>query len=385
MRTTAKATMPTTGSAVSTAAPARSFATQLPPAVSGVTRRLHIAMVAPPYFGVPPRDYGGVEVVVADLVDALVARGHEVTLVGAGEHATTAQRYIATSQVGSADRLGELMPELVHAAKAASILATLNADVIHDHTLAGPLTARGQLTPTVVTLHGPVSGDRSEYYQALRGTVRLIAISSAQRSAAPDLPWAATVHNAIRPETFPFRKEKHNYVLFLGRFHPEKAPHVAIDAARAAGMPIVLAGKCSEEIEQAYFHREIEPRIGPDVTIFGVADATAKRRLLARAACLLFPIAWDEPFGLVVIEAMACGTPVVALRRGAVPELVIDGRTGIIVDHPAELTQGIALARQLDPAACRKHVETSFSVDVMADGYEAVYQRAAAPARWRVR
>ena len=338
-------------------------------------------MVAPPYFGVPPEAYGGVEVVVADLVDALVARGHEVTLIGAGHHGTKAQRFIATSEVRPADRLGELMPELVHAAKVASILATLNADVIHDHTVAGPLTARGQLTPTVVTVHGPVSGERSEYYQALGGAVRLIAISDAQRSAAPDLPWVATVHNAIRPETFPFRKEKQDHALFLGRFHPEKAPHLAIDAVRAAGIPIVLAGKCSEPIERAYFRREIEPRLGPDVTIFGVADADAKRALLAGASCLLFPITWDEPFGLVVIEAMVCGTPVVALRRGAVPELVIHGQTGIIVDHPAELADGIAQARELDPAACRQHVEARFSVDVMTDGYEAVYQRAATAAR----
>ncbi len=118
---------------------------------------------------------------------------------------------------------------------------------------------------------------------------------------------------------------------------------------RAAGLPIVLAGKCSEPIERAYFAREVEPRIGRDVTIFGVADATAKRRLLSRAACMLFPICWEEPFGLVVIEAMVCGTPVVALRRGAVPELIVDGETGIIVDDPAKLPEGIARARKTRP------------------------------------
>jgi len=345
-------------------------------------RRLHIAMIAPPYFDVPPEAYGGVEVVIADLVDALVDRGHEVTLIGAGRHGTRAQRFIATYDVGPADRLGELMPELVHAAKVTSILDTLNADVIHDHTMTGPLTARGRLTPTVVTVHGPVSGDRGEFYRALSGTVDLIAISDAQRSSAPDLPWAATVHNAIRADTFPFRAQKQDYALFLGRFHPEKAPHLAIDAARAAGIPIVLAGKCSEPIEHAYFGQEITPRVGPGVTIFGVASAAAKRTLLARAACLLFPIVWEEPFGLVVIEAMVCGTPVVALRRGAVPELIVHGQTGVIVDDPAELADGIAQARQLDPAACRKHVETSFTVGVMADGYEAVYQRTVATVRW---
>jgi glycosyltransferase involved in cell wall biosynthesis len=335
-------------------------------------------MVAPPYFSVPPVDYGGIEAVVADLIDSLVGRGHEVTLIGAGRHATRAQRFIATCDSESADQVGELMPELVHAAKVARILDTLDADLIHDHTVAGPLTALGRLTPTVVTAHGAVTGERGDCYRALGGSVRLVAISHAQRSTAPDLPWIATVHNAIRAETFPFRAEKDDYALFLGRFHPEKAPHLAIDAARAAGMPIILAGKCSEPIERAYFGQEIEPRVGPDVTIFGVADGKAKRELLAKAACLLFPITWDEPFGLVVIEAMACGTPVVALRRGAVPELIVDGQTGIIVDHPDALPDAIAQARQLDPAVCRKHVETSFTVQVMAASYEAVYRQALA-------
>jgi glycosyltransferase involved in cell wall biosynthesis len=339
-------------------------------------------MIAPPYFSIPPAGYGGIEVVIADLVDALVDRGHEVTLVGTGRHATKAQRFIATCETGPADRLGEAMPELVHAAKVAAILRRLNADVIHDHTLAGPLTARGRLTPTVVTVHGVVSGDRGEFYRALGGTVQLVAISNGQRATAPDLPWSATVYNAIRAQTFPFRADKQDYALFLGRFHPQKAPHLAIDAARAAGLPIILAGKCSEPVEIAYFAKEIEPRIGVDVTILGVADPAAKRALLAGAACLLFPIVWDEPFGLVMIEAMVCGTPVVALRRGAVPEVIVHGQTGIIVDHPDELADGIAQARQLDPAVCRRHVETAFAVEVMAAGYEAVYQRTQGAVSW---
>jgi glycosyltransferase involved in cell wall biosynthesis len=337
-------------------------------------------MIAPPYFSVPPVAYGGVEAVVADLVDTLVGRGHQVTLIGTGCHATKAQRFIATSVGGSADRLGELMPELVHAAKVADLLERLKADVVHDQTVAGPLTATGRLTPTVVTAHSPVTGERGDFYRALNGTVRLVAISHAQRATGPDLLWTATIHNAVRAETFPFRAEKQGYALFLGRFHPEKAPHLAIDAARAAGIPIVLAGKCSEPIEHAYFSQQIEPRTGPGVTILGVADATAKRALLADAACLLFPITWDEPFGMVMIEAMACGTPVVALRRGAVPELVVHGQTGIIVDHPAELPAAIVQARQLDPALCRKHVEAGFTVEVMAASYEAVYWQALAAA-----
>lgn len=345
---------------------------------------MHIAMVAPPYFSVPPSAYGGIETVVADLVDALVMRGHKVTLIGAARHGTRAQKFLSTTEEQPSERLGEVMPELVHGAKLAGMLEELDADVIHDHTMAGPLMARGRLTPTVVTAHGPVTGDFGEYFTALGDTVHLVAISRAQRHMAPHLAWSATVHNAIRAETFPFAAIKDDYAMFLGRFHPDKAPHLAIDAARAAGLHIVLAGKCSEPIERAYFSREIEPRIGRDVTIFGVADAAAKRRLLAGAACMIFPICWEEPFGLVVIEAMVCGTPVVALRRGAVPELIRHGETGIIVDHPDELPRAISRARDLDPWLCRKHVEAGFTVEVMAEGYEAVYRKALtmAPEPW---
>jgi glycosyltransferase involved in cell wall biosynthesis len=348
------------------------------PEAAVTPQRLHIAMIAPPYFDVPPTAYGGVEAVVADLVDALVGRGHQVTLIGAGQHRTRAQQFLASYETGPADRLGEPLPEVVHAAQVARLLDGLDVDVVHDHTLAGPLLARGRRTPTVVTVHGPTSGEPGDYYRALGATVRFVAISDAQRATAPGLPWAATVHNAVRADTFPFRSEKEDFALFLGRFCEDKAPHLAIEAARAAGLPVVLAGKCTEPLERAYFAREIQPRLGPDTTLFGVADANAKRDLLARAACVLFPICWEEPFGLVVIEAMACGTPVVALRRGAVPELIVPGQTGVIVDRPEELPAAISAARRLDPAICRKHVEANFTTDVMAAGYESAYRQALA-------
>ncbi|MHB8451453.1 MAG: glycosyltransferase family 4 protein [Mycobacteriales bacterium] len=337
-------------------------------------------MIAPPYFAVPPAAYGGVEAVVADLVDALVDRGHEVTLIGAGPHGTRAQRFVATYAAPLSDRLGEPFPEVAHAALAARILDDLVVDLVHDHTFAGPLLARGRSTPTLVTAHGPMDGEPGGYYRSLGATIGLVAISDAQRRTAPDLPWQATVHNALRAETFPFRADKEDFALFLGRFHPDKGPHLAIDAARAAGLRIVLAGKCSEPLERAYFAREIQPRLGPDTEVFGVADATAKRDLLSRASCLLFPACWDEPFGLVLIEAMACGTPVVALRRGAVPEIVVDGQTGVIVELPGELPDAIDRARRLDPVACRRHAETAFSVEPMVAGYEGAYRRMLAAA-----
>jgi glycosyltransferase involved in cell wall biosynthesis len=341
---------------------------------------LRIAMVAPPWFEVPPPAYGGVEAVVADLVDDLAARGHEITLIGAGQHLTGAHRFISLWPEPPSLRLGDPFPEVVHAALVAEVLDDLDVDVVHDHTLAGPLLGRGRQVPTVITVHGPVIGEEGQYYRALGETVRMVAISEAQRAHAPGLPWAATVHNAIRPSTFPFRTDKEDFVLFLGRMHPNKGPHLAIDAARAAGLPIVLAGKCSEPLELAYLEQEIKPRLGKDTELFGVADAAAKRDLLSRACAMLFPICWEEPFGLVVIEAMACGTPVVALRRGSVPEIIVNGVTGIIKDSPSQLPQGIEQARQLDPAACRAHVAARFNTELMAARYEDAYRRVLAEA-----
>lgn len=345
------------------------------PPFAGDNRRLHIAMIAPPYFSVPPEGYGGVEAVIADLVDGLVDRGHHVTLIGAGQNGTRAQRFYTTSDVPCSERLGEPLTEVAHAAAAARIVDELDdVDLVHDHTLAGPLAARRRVRPTVATTHGPVDGEPGRYYASLGESVPLIAISDAQRSSAPNLCWLATVHNAVRAETFPFRAVKEEFALFLGRFHPDKAPHLAIDAARRADLPIVLAGKCSEPIERTYYAREIEPRLGPGVTIYGVADARAKRDLLARACCLVFPVCWEEPFGLVMIEAMACGTPVVALRRGAVPEIVAHGQTGVIVDLPDELAGAIAAARRLEARACRQHVVDRFNTRVMAASYERAYR-----------
>jgi len=340
-------------------------------------RRLQIAFVMPPWFDVPPQAYGGIELMAGDLIDALVERGHEVVLVGAGCNGTRA-RFLRTFEQAPSQRLGEQLPEIVHAAWAARYLDGLDVDVIHDHSLAGPLAARGRKAPTVVTAHGPVSGEIGTYYQKISPDVCLVAISDTQRRLGADVMWDATVHNAINVADFRFQAEKEDYVLFLGRFSPEKGAHLAIDAAREAGRPILLAGKLQEPQELAYFRAEIAPRLGESARFVGEADKGTKQKLAGRAHCLLFPICWDEPFGMVMIEAMACGTPVVALNRGSVPEVIADGVTGFIVDDPGALPAAIRKAGDLDPAACRRYVEQNFDVAVMAEGYERVYAKAAA-------
>lgn len=337
-------------------------------------RPLRIAMVAPPYYTVPPQGYGGVESVVAGLVDRLVARGHHVVLFAAGTRGTTAQEFVRTWETPPTAQLTLALPEVVHAARVKALLRAHTVDLVHDHTLAGPLTADARRSPTVVTVHGAMD-DLSEVYRPMDGAVSLVAVSDAQRRRAPDLNWVATVHNGIDVDSFPYRADKDDYVLFLGRFHPLKAPHLAIEAARRAGVRIILAGKCTEEVEHEYYRDVLAPLLGPDAVAVGVADASLKRRLLAGARCLVFPIRWEEPFGLVMVEAMACGTPVVALARGAVPEVVAHGRTGFVVDRPEQLAGAIRDCASLEAADCRRHVSSRFSLEAMATGYESAYRR----------
>ncbi|HZM76883.1 MAG TPA: glycosyltransferase family 4 protein [Candidatus Limnocylindrales bacterium] len=339
-------------------------------------------LVAPPYFDVPPPAYGGVEAVVADLADALVDRGHSVTLIGAGRPGTAA-RFVPVWDSTIPERLGEPFPEAVHAALTRKAVAELansgGVDVVHDHTLTGPLNAPAYAAiglPTVVTMHGPVDHDLYRYYGTLGEDISLVAISQRQRELAPDLNWVAMVHNALRVDSWPFSRDKSDYALFLGRYHSHKGPHLALEAAHAAGMRLVLAGKCAEPGERAYFEQEIRPRLTPSDHVFGLADAKQKRELLVNARCLLFPVQWEEPFGMVMIEAMACGTPVVALRAGSVPEVVVDGVTGIICDHPDELPDAIVHAHKIDPEQCREHVVQHFNSDKLGAGYESAYRKA---------
>lgn len=338
-------------------------------------------MVAPPCFEVPPRAYGGVEAVVADLVDALVDRGHDVTLLGAGQ-ADTAAAFLPLWSHTIPEVLGQPLPEVAHAVKvrrAVARLATQNAaDIVHEHTLSGALNAPihgGLGLPTVVTVHGPVDDGLHDYCRDLGEDVKLVAVSQRQLDLAAGLNWVGRVHNAIRLDDWPFEQHKENYALFLGRFAPEKAPHLALVAAHQADIPLVLAGKCQEAAEKAYFTTSVHPLLSANDYLYGQADAIAKRRLLSRARCLVFPSQWEEPFGMVMIEAMACGTPVVALRCGAVPEIVSDGVTGFICDDPAELAPAIRRINHLDPAECRRHVKENFSAERLALSYEQIYHR----------
>ncbi|TDB67828.1 glycosyltransferase family 4 protein [Micromonospora sp. KC721] len=333
-------------------------------------------MVVPPWLSVPPPGYGGLEQVVHGLVDALVGRGNAVTLFGAGRHHGTVADFVSTIGELQYDRLGESLPELAHLARVNHLVTAADFDIVHDHSTIGPLVAGRRAVPTVATVHGNPVGEYGTVLSDTDHGVGLVAVSHAQRRANPSLPWVGTVHNAMATGEVP---RKHSPgrgpVLWLARFSPDKGPELAIQACRAAGLALTLAGKCNEPAERRYFAEVVEPMLGDDVTLVLNADREATLRLLVDARCLIMPIRWEEPFGMVMVEAMATGTPVVALRRGAVPELVVEGRTGLIRDRAEELPAALRDVVRLDPAACVAHVVEHFSTERMAAGYEEVYRR----------
>jgi glycosyltransferase involved in cell wall biosynthesis len=335
-------------------------------------------MVIPPWYHIPPTGYGGIESVCAALVNALSDRGHEVTVFGAGRTTSVRARFVSTFDELQYPRLGEAMPAAVHAARVDAFLREGRYDVVHDHSPCGPLTAGYRSAPTVVTVHGPADSQLGDLYAALDGSLHLVAISEAQRHRRPGLPWCATVHNAVDPAQFPLSASSEGPVLWLARFCPEKGPDLAIQACRAAGLPLVLAGKCSEPGEARYLEEVVRPMLGEDTELVLNADRATTHDLLARARCLVMPIRWNEPFGMVMVEAMACGTPVVALRRGAVPEIVRDGVTGVVCDDVDALPDALRRAGDFDPVDCAAHVRDFFSAELMAWRYEMVYRRVTA-------
>jgi glycosyltransferase involved in cell wall biosynthesis len=337
-------------------------------------RPLRIAMVLPPWYRVPPTGCGGIEAVCAALVDGLVDRGHDVTVFGAGTLTGSRARFVSTIPELQHPRLGEVAPAALHAARVDALLREERFDVVHDHSPCGPLNPRGRTAPTVVTVHGPVDGETDDLFEALGSTVALVAISAAQRRR-PRLAWAATIHNAVDPDQFRCVASAHGPVLWLARFAPEKGPDLAIQACRAAGLPLVLAGKCSEPAEVEYLNQVIRPMLGADTRLVLNADRDTTRGLLAAARCLLMPIRWHEPFGMVMVEAVASGTPVVALRMGSVPEIVRDGVTGIICDDARSLPTALHGVGVIDPSECVAHVLACLAADLMARRYEAVYRQ----------
>ena len=338
---------------------------------------LRIAQVAPLHERVPPALYGGTERVVATLTDELVRRGHQVTLFASGDSQTIGD---LKSPV---DRSLRLDPEAgdpiaAHMLELAQVFERADEfDLIHCHVdyLAFPF-GRLVRTPTVHTLHGRL--DLPHFVPLFRHLrdVAVVSISDAQRAPlrSLDVNWVGTVYHGVALESFPYSEAGGEYLAFLGRISPEKRPDLAIAVAKRLAIPLKIAAKVDAK-DRAYFEREIRPLLDdPLIEFIGEIDEATKPKFLGGAMALLFPIDWPEPFGLVVIEAMACGTPVVAFRRASVPEIVEDGVTGRIVDNVDEAIAAIPQVLALDRRRVRQRFEERFAVSRMARDYVRVYR-----------
>jgi glycosyltransferase involved in cell wall biosynthesis len=335
---------------------------------------LRIAIVAPPWLPVPPPAYGGTENTLDTLARGLQKAGHEVLLCTTGDSTCPVERtWVFEQSIGVGS--GTSVDEIRHVTHAYGALK--GVDVVHDHTLVGPLySAAFPHLPVVTTNHGPFNEDLINVYRAVAGRVPVVAISRHQASTAQDVPIAAVIHHGIDLDEYPVGAGGGGYALFLGRMHPGKAPHVAARIAREAGYPLLIAAKMREPEEHAYFDAKVRPLLGADVTFVGEVDREDKIALLADADCLLNPIAWPEPFGMVMVEALACATPVLTTRFGAAPEIVDDGVVGFVRSEEADLVQALGRLSEIDRGACRRHVEERFSAERMVTKHVAVYREA---------
>jgi glycosyltransferase involved in cell wall biosynthesis len=333
---------------------------------------MDIAIIAPPWLPVPAPAYGGTEAVLDELARGLQAAGHQVLLVC---HPDSECPVPQASVIPAEDtvRMGRMSIELEHAIGAYELVH--DADIVHDHTLAGPVySARFPDLPVVTTNHNPFTRTYDAIYGAVVPRVGLVAISESHASST-QLPIDAVVHHGINVENYPFGAGDGGYVALLGRMVANKGVHRAIAVARAAGMQLKIAAKMREPHEVAYFEEFVEPYLGDDVVFLGEVDAEGKRELLASAAALLNPISWREPFGMVMVEALACGTPVVGCPQGAAPEIVEHGVTGFLGDSDAELINGLLSLDRIDRAVCREQVQQRFSVERMVDGYVTLFEQ----------
>jgi glycosyltransferase involved in cell wall biosynthesis len=336
---------------------------------------VRIAILSPVWFPVPPSGYGGIEWIVSLLADGLVDAGHDVALFASGDSTTKAELVSAFPEAPSAD-IGKTSTELRHALSCFE--RSTEFDIVNDH--SGPLAAAvgGAVeTPVVHTVHGPLGGADGELYASLARVapeVGLISLSMNQRKPRPDLPWVANCHNALDLDAYPVHAERGEYLLFLGRMSADKGCHRAVEVAREAGLPLRIAGKMREPPEQEYFEAHVAPYLGNGIEYLGETSHAKKVALLENARATLFPIEWEEPFGLVMIESMACGTPVIATRWGAVPEVIEHGRSGIVVDDYREMAGALAAADELEPSECRRSVEEHFSAERMVADYEGAYE-----------
>lgn len=337
---------------------------------------MRIAQVAPIVESVPPKKYGGTERVVSALTEELVRRGHEVTLFASGDSTTSA-------------KLASVYPRAIRDARLKDIYGPnywtmLNIglayerfadfDIIHDHNghLSLP-TANICPTPVVMTIHGSFDPINRQFYTRLGKRVNFVSISHRQAAGAPNLNWKGNVYNGLNMKGFPFSSKEDGYLLYVGRFSYEKGAHLAIEVAQSMNLPLFMAAKL-DFLDLNYYQEYIAQNLGNQIKWVGEVDQEERNKLMSHALCLLHPVTWPEPFGLTMIEAMACGTPVIAFNEGSIPEVVQDGKTGFVVDDIDGMVEAVDKVDKIDRKYCREYVLENFNEKKMTDGYLKIYE-----------
>ena len=346
---------------------------------------MRVLQLAPLWETVPPPAYGGTETVVSVLSEELVRAGHDVVLAAAGDSTTSARLLSvhSTSLRRSADIADTNPYDWAHIARALEHAG--DCDVIHNH--AGELAmAMAPLvtTPMLTTTHCLTTPDTRFIWSRYHGAYNTISRSETRHfdGIAANARYMGHVYNAIDVDSFPFEPTKSDDLLFLSRLAPEKGPQHAIAVAKRLGRRLILAGKV-DKYDAQFFEEVVRPLIdGEQIVYVGEADAAQKREFYKSAKCLLMPLTWEEPFGLVMPEAMACGTPVIAFRRGSAPELIVHGKTGFVVDAVEEMADAVDDCARIDPVECRAHVESTFGPKAMADAYLRIYEDLAEVPYW---
>jgi glycosyltransferase involved in cell wall biosynthesis len=347
---------------------------------------MKIAVLAPFEEPVPPKKYGGIELVVYNLVEQLISQGHKVTLYASGDS------YSSAKLVPVVPKALRSLPELrnlrVHEAMTYHGLVGVvrhirnrDFDIIHNH-MGWPFFVMQEFVrvPVVTTLHNSLASEyersfEERYMFNLNPSAPLVSISLSQRRAAPHLNYVSNVYNGIDVDAFEYNESPQDYLAFLGRFSPEKGPEQAISLAKRTGHKLIMAGKINS-FEEEYFRRKIQPKIdGKQILFIGEVGHAEKVELLKNAKALISPLKWNEPFGLTNVEAMACGTPVITTEKGSLPEIISDGKTGFLCPTIAEMARAVRNVESIKRADCRKHVERNFSAARMASGYVAAYKK----------
>lgn len=336
---------------------------------------MRIAQIATLTETVPPTWHGGIELIISLITEELVKRGHEVTLFAAAGSKTSANLVKTCRFSFRGAGKPDILMDFIHASR--SFQRAGEFDIIHNHTDYFGLGFVDYIkTPVVTTLHSPFSEEEAQNLLRSFKHLNYVALSYGHRRVLPpELNVVRVIYNGIDVDSFPFEENKDDYMLFLGRIHPDKGTHIAIDIARSMNKTLVIAAQI-DRYNRRYFEEIIQPQIDGKLIIFvGEIDQNQKRELLKKASCTLFPVTWNEPFGLVMVESLACGTPVIALNKGSVPEIIDHEKTGFIAESQSGLEYGIEQLEKIKPINCRKHVQENFTYQKMVDNYLILYEQ----------